>query len=276
MATRGRRASASASCSCQCQWAIGLLALLVLPTSSAAAAAAAHARTSAPAAAAAAASPGCCSAASRVGAVGLGGTNLANASFSSLNVTRCCEACDTLPDCVGWTLNRKQYLNQSGWCFLKAAVTSSRSHGPQYVASGLKPRRPPPPPPPAPPNAKNVLFVPMDDQRPEFAVGFGRPTHTPAMDRLSREGTTFTRAFANFAWCAPSRNSFMVGRRPDVTKAWDFEHHFRQSLPNCTSLPQAFKAAGFFATGRRIATLGCGAHPRSTKQTRFFDANVLF
>ena len=128
-------------------------------------------------------------------------------------------------------------------------MTAARSKGSQYVASGLKPPPPPPPPVPPPPNAKNVVFVPMDDQRPEFAEGFGRPTHTPAMDRLSREGTTFTRAFANFAWCAPSRNSFMSGRRPDTTKAWDFEHHFRESLPNCTSLPEAFKDAGFWTTG---------------------------
>ena len=41
----------------------------------------------------------------------------------------------------------------------------------------------------------------------------------------------------------------MSGRRPDVTKAWDFEHHFRQTLPNCTALPEAFKNAGFFTTG---------------------------
>ena len=203
---------------------------------------------------AAAAAGSCCSPASRVGAVGLGGTNLASASFSTLNVTRCCEACDGLPGCVGWTVNTKLYLNQSGWCFLKAAVTtgSHRATGPQYVASGLKPSPPPPPPAPPvppPPNAKNILFVPMDDQRPEFAGVFGRPTHTPAMDRLTREGTTFTRAYANFAWCAPSRNSFMSGRRPDTTKAWDFEHHFRQTLPNCTSLPQAFKDAGWWTTG---------------------------
>jgi iduronate 2-sulfatase len=89
----------------------------------------------------------------------------------------------------------------------------------------------------------------MDDQRPIAREGYNQSyMHTPAMDRLTREGTTFTRAFANFAWCAPSRNSFMSGRRPDVTRAWDFEHHFREALPNATSLPQAFKNAGWWAT----------------------------
>jgi iduronate 2-sulfatase len=41
----------------------------------------------------------------------------------------------------------------------------------------------------------------------------------------------------------------MSGRRPDVTKAWDFEHHFRETLPNCTALPEAFKTSGWFTTG---------------------------
>ena len=33
--------------------------------------------------------------------------------------------------------------------------------------------------------------------------------HTPHMDRLAREGLTFTRAYCNYAYCSPSRNSFM-------------------------------------------------------------------
>ena len=89
----------------------------------------------------------------------------------------------------------------------------------------------------------------MDDQRPVFKRAYGQPSVTPAFDRLAAEGIVFTRAFANFAWCAPSRNSFMSGRRPDRTRAWDFAHHFREVGANWTSLPQAFKVNGFFTTG---------------------------
>ena len=35
--------------------------------------------------------------------------------------------------------------------------------------------------------------------------------HTPNLDRLAREGLTFTRAYCNYAFCSPSRNSFMSG-----------------------------------------------------------------
>lgn len=120
--------------------------------------------------------------------------------------------------------------------------------------------------------AKNVLFVPIDDQR-ACLSSLGGPCVSPAHHRLAAEGTIFTRAFAQFAWCAPSRNSFMSGRRPDRTHAWDFEHHCksRSSLSGCstwplvtlvgtavrepgighnwTSLPQSFKQAGYFTTG---------------------------
>ena len=43
----------------------------------------------------------------------------------------------------------------------------------------------------------------------------------------------------------------MSGRRPDVTKVWDFEHHFREQGVGSgwTSLPQSFKKAGYFTTG---------------------------
>ena len=49
--------------------------------------------------------------------------------------------------------------------------------------------------------------------------------HTPALDTLAmaRGAVTFTRAFANYAFCSPSRNSFMSGRLPDTTKVWEFK-----------------------------------------------------
>jgi iduronate 2-sulfatase len=37
----------------------------------------------------------------------------------------------------------------------------------------------------------------------------------------------------------------MTGLRPDVTKVWDLETHFRVAQPNCITLPQHFKANGY-------------------------------
>ncbi len=41
-------------------------------------------------------------------------------------------------------------------------------------------------------------------------------------------GTLFTRAYVQYSFCAPSRNSFMTGRRPDATRVWNFLDNFRR------------------------------------------------
>jgi hypothetical protein len=76
------------------------------------------------------------------------------------------------------------------------------------------PPPPPPPPLPTPTEAKNVLFMAVDDMRPMMhkAYNFSLAV-TPNMDKLATEGLTFTRAYCNYAVCSPSRNSFMSGRR---------------------------------------------------------------
>ena len=53
------------------------------------------------------------------------------------------------------------------------------------------------------------------------------------------------------AFCAPSRNSFMSGRRPDTTRVWNFMDHFREPGVGAAwkSLPEYFKAHGYVTAG---------------------------
>jgi iduronate 2-sulfatase len=55
----------------------------------------------------------------------------------------------------------------------------------------------------------NVLLIVCDDLRPE--LGAYNHTHmlTPHMDQLAEGSLLFERAFTNYAYCCPSRNSFM-------------------------------------------------------------------
>ena len=41
----------------------------------------------------------------------------------------------------------------------------------------------------------------------------------------------------------------MTGTRPDTTKVWDLETHFRAALPNVVTLGQHFKNHGYFVQG---------------------------
>lgn len=91
----------------------------------------------------------------------------------------------------------------------------------------------------------NVLFIAIDDLRPALGC-YGDPVaRTPNIDRLSKRGTLFRRAYCQQAVCSPSRLSLMTGRRPDTIRVWDLNTHFRKSLPDVVTLPQHFKGRGY-------------------------------
>ena len=95
----------------------------------------------------------------------------------------------------------------------------------------------------------NVLFIAVDDLRPEFGAYGSKYIHSPNLDRLAKQGVTFTRAYVQQAVCSPSRSSFLTGARPDTTKVWDLVTHFRTAIPDVVTLPQHFKNNGYFVQG---------------------------
>ena len=95
----------------------------------------------------------------------------------------------------------------------------------------------------------NILFIAVDDLRPEFgAYGF-TSIRSPNLDRLAKSGITFGRAYCQQAVCSPSRSSLMTGLRPDSTRVWDLDTHFRTAQPNVVTLGQHFKQHGYFVQG---------------------------
>ncbi|HUU92321.1 MAG TPA: sulfatase [Phycisphaerae bacterium] len=95
----------------------------------------------------------------------------------------------------------------------------------------------------------NVLFIAIDDLRPELGCYGNRHIKTPNMDALAHSGVTFTRAYCQQAVCNPSRASLMTGLRPDSTRVWDLVTHFRNTIPDVVTLPQQFKRHGYHAVG---------------------------
>lgn len=96
---------------------------------------------------------------------------------------------------------------------------------------------------------KNILFIAVDDLRPELGCYGVTAAKTPQIDRLAASGVLFERAYCQQAVCSPSRSSILTGKRPDATKVWDLETHFRAALPDCVTLPQHFKANGYHTVG---------------------------
>ena len=93
----------------------------------------------------------------------------------------------------------------------------------------------------------NVLFIAVDDLRPELGCTGHPVVKSPRIDRLAREGLLFDRAYCQQAVCNPSRASLMTGLRPETIQVTDLPTHFRDRKPDAVSIPQHFKAHGYVA-----------------------------
>ncbi|MFN0079787.1 MAG: sulfatase-like hydrolase/transferase [Prosthecobacter sp.] len=91
----------------------------------------------------------------------------------------------------------------------------------------------------------NILFIAVDDLRPQLGCYGDKLIKSPNIDRIAARGIVFEKAYVQQAVCSPSRTAIMTGLRPDVTKVWDLETHFRPAQPECITLPQHFKANGY-------------------------------
>jgi len=101
----------------------------------------------------------------------------------------------------------------------------------------------------SPVSQRNVLFIAVDDLRPELGVYGVEGIKTPHIDALARQGTTFTRAYTQMATCSPSRTSLLTGLRPDTTRVTDLSTSFRDTVPTVVTLPQYFKEFGYATKG---------------------------
>jgi len=91
----------------------------------------------------------------------------------------------------------------------------------------------------------NVLFVIVDDLRPELGCYGNTEIKTPNFDRFAESTVTFTRTFCQAAACAPSRASVMLGQRPETNGVRALGEKFREINPDCVTMPQHFHKFGY-------------------------------
>ncbi|XP_066415617.1 iduronate 2-sulfatase [Molothrus aeneus] len=96
-----------------------------------------------------------------------------------------------------------------------------------------------------PGDGMNVLFIIVDDLRPVLGCYGDKLVKSPNIDQLASQSMVFSNAYAQQALCAPSRVSFLTGRRPDTTRLYDFYSYWRVHAGNYSTMPQYFKENGY-------------------------------
>lgn len=94
-------------------------------------------------------------------------------------------------------------------------------------------------------NRKNVLFLIMDDLRPELNCYGAHYMKTPNIDRLSRQGVMFENAYCNVPVSGASRASMFTGLRPAITRFWDVNALIDVEAKGTITLPQHFRENGY-------------------------------
>lgn len=109
----------------------------------------------------------------------------------------------------------------------------------------------------------NILLITSDQQHWNTIGAFNPEIHTPNLDRLVREGTTFTRAYCPNPTCTPTRASIITGMYPSQHGAWTLG----------TKLLEDRHTAGddLTAHGYRTALVG-KAHFQPTRATEQYSS----
>ena len=94
----------------------------------------------------------------------------------------------------------------------------------------------------------NILFLAIDDLRPELGVYGSEIAITPNLDALAGDGLMFNKAYCQQAICSPSRASLMTGARPETIKVIENFTYFRDANPDIITIPQHFKNNGYETT----------------------------
>ena len=107
----------------------------------------------------------------------------------------------------------------------------------------------------------NILFLVIDDLRPELGA-YGAPqVKSPHIDRLAEEGLRFDRAYCQVPVCGASRVSLMTGMLPTSERFTNYRSKADEDAPEAPTLPEVFKQAGYttISNGKVFHTLSDAA-----------------
>lgn len=123
----------------------------------------------------------------------------------------------------------------------------------------------------------NILFLAIDDLRPEIGAYGSKIAITPNLDKLAGNGLLFNNAYCQEPICSPSRASLMTGARPETINVIENFTYFRDLNPDISTLPQLFWANGYetASTGKIYHNEKFGDAKLSWSRKPAFDKMVV-
>ncbi|WP_405293633.1 sulfatase [Algibacter sp. Ld11] len=123
----------------------------------------------------------------------------------------------------------------------------------------------------------NILFLAIDDLRPEIGAYGSKIAITPNLDKLAGKGLLFNNAYCQEPICSPSRASLMTGARPETINVIENFTYFRDLNPDISTLPQLFWANGYetASTGKIYHNEKFGDAKLSWSRKPAFDKMVV-
>jgi len=91
----------------------------------------------------------------------------------------------------------------------------------------------------------NILFIAVDDLRPELGCYGKELISSPHIDRLAAQGTRFDRSYCNIPVCGASRASLMTGLRPARNRFLSYLTRADEEAPGISTLPGHFRNNGY-------------------------------
>ncbi len=91
----------------------------------------------------------------------------------------------------------------------------------------------------------NILFIAVDDLRPELNFYGANHIKSPNLDKLSEKSLIFNRAYCNIPVCGASRASILTGMRPTRHRFITYNTRADIEVPHAISLPKLLKENGF-------------------------------
>ncbi|QDV23521.1 sulfatase-like hydrolase/transferase [Aureliella helgolandensis] len=91
----------------------------------------------------------------------------------------------------------------------------------------------------------NILFIAIDDLRPELKCYGGTQVRTPHLDAFASQSMRFDRAYCQVPVCGASRASLMTGILPTAMRFMNYTTRADRDAPGAATLPETFKNAGY-------------------------------